>query len=380
MSHTDTNRYHRQTLLADWDQERLRESRVLVAGAGAIGNEVLKLLALMGVGRIVVVDFDMVELSNLSRCVLFGEADIGKSKAIVAAERVHALNPEVTITPIHGNLEFEVGLGIYHSMDVVIGCLDSLAARIALNRICRLVRVPWVNGGIGTTYGEVSLYGAEGVCFACRMGEEDWADYNRRYQCSGLKTVAPQSPTPTTAIPASLVGAFLVNEAVNLLQATNSNAKIGLQYGQRLWIQTAPYELSVQTHLEAPGCYAHEVWEPIEAMNLDTETATIKSLLAQTGISDAHVELGFDLLCGLQCIACGHYERILQPLAAVEEALTYCPLCKSETRRPIAIGSIDVASEYAEIPLRALGIPPHPILTVWKGGECRYLLLDKPFE
>src|SRR6185436_1639963 len=81
------DRYARHRLIEGWDQERLAAARVLVAGAGAIGNEVIKLLALLGVGNILIVDFDHIEISNLTRSMLFRDADIGKSKALVAAER-----------------------------------------------------------------------------------------------------------------------------------------------------------------------------------------------------------------------------------------------------------------------------------------------------
>ena len=81
------DRYARHRLIDGWDQERLRAARVMVAGAGAIGNEVIKLLALLGIGRLLIVDFDSVEISNLTRSPLFREADIGRSKAFIAAER-----------------------------------------------------------------------------------------------------------------------------------------------------------------------------------------------------------------------------------------------------------------------------------------------------
>src|SRR6516162_3801638 len=85
-SPNDADRYARHRLIPWWDQELLSLSKVLVVGAGALGNEVLKDLALLGVGHIMVVDFDVVELSNLSRSVLFSDSDIGRPKAQAAAE------------------------------------------------------------------------------------------------------------------------------------------------------------------------------------------------------------------------------------------------------------------------------------------------------
>src|SRR5512145_2087818 len=100
----DDDRYSRLRLIACWDQQKLRRASVLVVGAGALGNEVLKNLTLVGIGRIVVIDMDEIEDSNLTRSVLFRARDRGKSKAIAAAEACREINPDTTITPIHGNV------------------------------------------------------------------------------------------------------------------------------------------------------------------------------------------------------------------------------------------------------------------------------------
>ena len=94
-SHGD--RYHRQGLIAWWDQETVARARVLVVGAGALGNEILKTLALVGIGRVLVYDMDRVETSNLNRSVLYRAEDEGRPKAEVAAERMRDLNPDVRV-------------------------------------------------------------------------------------------------------------------------------------------------------------------------------------------------------------------------------------------------------------------------------------------
>src|SRR5262249_54144766 len=98
----DLDRYSRLRLISWWRQERLQAARVLVVGAGALGNEVLKNLALIGLGTIHVIDLDVVEPSNLSRSVLFRAEDGGRPKAEVAAARAHEMNPEVRILAIPG--------------------------------------------------------------------------------------------------------------------------------------------------------------------------------------------------------------------------------------------------------------------------------------
>src|SRR5436190_20571953 len=100
----DADRYSRLRLIQWWDQEKLRAAKVLVVGAGAIGNEVLKNLALLGIGHVWVIDFDCIEDSNLTRSVLFRQADRGQSKSRIAARAMQDINPDVQVHAIHGNV------------------------------------------------------------------------------------------------------------------------------------------------------------------------------------------------------------------------------------------------------------------------------------
>ena len=126
------------TLLSWFKKDKVKNARVLVVGAGALGNEVVKDLALFGVGHVYVVDFDCIELSNLTRSVMFREDDAYNHsyKAEIVAKRAMEINPQIKVIPIVGNLFSEVGFGLYRMVDVVIGCLDSRIARYQLNRLC----------------------------------------------------------------------------------------------------------------------------------------------------------------------------------------------------------------------------------------------------
>src|SRR5580698_5481111 len=129
-------RYHRQSLITWWDQSRLQDARVLVVGAGALGNEIVKNLVLVGVGTIVVVDMDTIENSNLSRCVFFRPEDEGRPKAKTLAERASELNPDVEIIPVVGDVRLAIGLASFAEVDVVIGGLDNREARLFVNQAC----------------------------------------------------------------------------------------------------------------------------------------------------------------------------------------------------------------------------------------------------
>ena len=133
-----------------FSQSQVSAAHVMVVGCGALGNEVLKNLVLMGVMHIVVVDFDIVEVGNLTRSVFFTKEDAEQRrlKVMVIAERLRQLNPVVEVIPVCGDIAYDVGLGLIRQMDVVISCVDSRWARFCINRYCMRAGIPWVDGGI----------------------------------------------------------------------------------------------------------------------------------------------------------------------------------------------------------------------------------------
>src|SRR5437763_2923670 len=122
---TDETFFDRQRLIPWWNQETIANAKIMVVGAGALGNETIKNLLLLGFRNLVICDFDHIETSNLSRTVLFGPEDIGKSKAVTAAERARrlCLSEDHHITAFQGDITSELGLGVFQAMDVVLGCL-----------------------------------------------------------------------------------------------------------------------------------------------------------------------------------------------------------------------------------------------------------------
>src|SRR5581483_9304515 len=127
------DRFARFRLINWWDQPLLARAKIVVIGAGAIGNEIVKNLALLGVGNVFVADLDLVENSNLSRSILFRASDCGRPKAQVAADRARDIYPEMRIQPFRGNVVYDLGLGIFRWADVIIGGLDNREARVAIN-------------------------------------------------------------------------------------------------------------------------------------------------------------------------------------------------------------------------------------------------------
>ena len=214
-------RFARLEAIEWWDQPLVARSRVLVVGAGALGNEVIKNLALLGVGEVVVVDMDRIESSNLSRSVLFREGDEGKAKAECAARAASRIFPGARVRPIVGNVLADVGLGFFRRADVVIGALDNREARVFVNSACARVGRPWIDGGIEVLRGIVRGFAPpRTACYECTMSQVDWDLLNKRRSCSLLaRRAAEQRGTPTTPTTASVIGALQAQEFIKHAQA-----------------------------------------------------------------------------------------------------------------------------------------------------------------
>src|ERR1051325_7390117 len=185
-------RFARLEAIEWWDQALLARSKILVIGAGALGNEVLKNLALLGIGNVVIADMDHVELSNLSRSVLFRESDENKPKAECAAAAARQIFPDIKIKALTGNVLADLGLGYVRWADIVIGALD--------NREARVFAPPAT------------------ACYECTMSSVDWDLINKRRSCSLLaRRALAQRGTPTTPTTASIIGAIQATEQIKYL-------------------------------------------------------------------------------------------------------------------------------------------------------------------
>ncbi|HUY01113.1 MAG TPA: HesA/MoeB/ThiF family protein [Candidatus Deferrimicrobium sp.] len=152
----ELERYSRQMLLKNWNQEKLLNSTVFIAGVGALGTIIALNLAMMGVGHLILCDFDTIELSNLARQVLFENKDIGKSKVVTAKEALERINPTIKITAINKQLE-TINHKIIEACDIVADGLDTFEARRWLNSVCITLNKPLVHGGMFGWMGNVQV-------------------------------------------------------------------------------------------------------------------------------------------------------------------------------------------------------------------------------
>ena len=186
-------RYSRQIMLTRVGyegQERLLESTALVIGLGGLGSPVALYLAAAGVGRLVLADFDHVDLSNLQRQIAHGTADVGRLKVDSAADAVRAINPETEVVTVSQALDVDTLDDFVREADVVLDCCDNFATRFAVNEACVRHRKPLVSGAAIRMEGQVTTFlpgRNDSPCYRCLYRDEnELAD-----RCTQLGVLAP---------------------------------------------------------------------------------------------------------------------------------------------------------------------------------------------
>ncbi|GAC1470173.1 MAG: hypothetical protein NVSMB9_15010 [Isosphaeraceae bacterium] len=359
----DEDRYARFRLIPWWRQERLSAARVLVVGAGALGNEVIKNLALLGVGTTYVIDLDTVEASNLSRSVLFRAGDGGRGKAEVAAQRAREINPEVVFLPIQGDVITDLGLGLFADVDVVIGCLDNREARLWVNRQCWKVGTPWVDSGIQEIQGVVKVFDprVSGTgCYECAMTARDYQLLNLRYSCPLLRREQIlEGKVPTAPTIASMMAALEVQEALKLIHGLAVVAGSAMVFNgvtNQFYTTRLPYR---------DDCLSHETYpEPTPLAFGNDATATALFAEARRTI-DGPLTLALerDLVVAIDCPRCGWHLDVSRPRTRVGLSEATCPNCREPGRADV-VNAVEESSPLAGRRLSALGVPPEDIVRV----------------
>ena len=357
----DDDRYASLRLIPWWRQERLAAARVLVVGAGALGNEVLKNLALVGVGTVAVIDLDTIEPGNLARSVLFRAEDGGKAKAEVAARRAAEINPGVRFAAIRGNVIEDMGLGAFADADVVIGCLDNREARLWVNRQCWKVGTPWVDAGIQEIQGVVKVFvPPDSACYECAMTARDYQLLNLRYSCPMLRRdEILEGKVPTAPTIASMMAALEVQEALKLIHG------LPVAAGSALVFNGVTNQFYATQLPRRDECLSHETYPeptPLPLSNAST-AAELFDLTRATLGGPLTLALDRDIITSIDCPKCGDRRDVHRPRSAVRQSEADCTRC-GEPGRPEVISTLDEDSPEARLPLAKLGVPPYDIVRV----------------
>lgn len=256
---TKKDKYNRQKGITWWDQSALKTSHVLVVGAGALGNEIVKNLTLVGVGNISIVDMDRIEHTNLARCVFFREGDEGKFKSEVLALAARNLNPDVETHAYTCSVQ-TLGDAFLAKFDLVIAGLDNREARIWLGAAIRRLGKFWIDGAIEGLMGKAQTFTPTGPCYACTMTSKEWEIVSKRKSCALLgKEEILAGHTPTNATTSSIIAGVQTQEAIKHLAGREDMSALKDKIWRFLGDQMDTFNSMVDSD---PECIYHD--DPVE--------------------------------------------------------------------------------------------------------------------
>lgn len=256
LGEADDARFDRSMRIEWLDLESVFRSRVLMIGAGALGNEVAKDLALSGFRNITVVDMDHVVGSNLNRCVFFDEEDVKarRAKAEAVCRGFRRLSPESRANAVVSRIE-ECGEAPFKENDIVLGCLDSINARVHVNSHSYHSGKPYIDGGMQGFIGKVMLsLPPDGACLQCGMNRTHSKVAETRFSCTGEDVVFHEPRVPAEITTTSVISAIMVREALKLVSGRRDMVLSNATYydGQRNVCEEIAIDLN-------PECPVHAI-------------------------------------------------------------------------------------------------------------------------
>lgn len=381
----DWNEVYRR--ISWWDIESVAKATVMVVGAGALGNEVLKNLALLNVGRILIVDFDRIEYSNLSRSVLFREDDalLKQPKSFIAAQRIREMNPNVKVMPINGDILLDVGLGIIRRMDVVIGCLDNRVARLYLNRHCFKLDKTWIDGALENMHGQLAVYRRDVACYECQLSELENQFIRQRLSCPDVAMRNSNvGKIPTTPISASVIGALQAQEALKVIFRNEKHTMLGKRF--EFEGMNNDFILYESAHWKE-DCLSHSlIDEVVEGPDLTCKMTLSQLLLwLEKRFPGQHpkVFLDYEIILGVVGKESQVEKELIfpQPHFSEEKARPYQTSPGEDLIITDSVRYLDGQFPAQEMTLQELGIPYLQILTIETDDGLHFVELtgDEPY-
>lgn len=352
------DRFARQRLIPGWDQGRLARSTVVVIGVGALGNEVAKNLALAGTGRLVLCDPDVVSVSNLSRTVLFSGDDTGRPKAIAAAEALRRLAPATAVEPRVGDLVSGVGLGELADADLVVGCVDTLRARVQLLGRCALVDAVLLDGGTDPSGAEIRLRAKpEEPCFGCTLSVHQRSVSDLPWSCA--EPLGDELPDASSITTTAVGAGWLCSAALGLIFGVVPAWRI-------LSIEVSAGRAETVVVTRDRECPLHRPLAGPVIASAASRESTVGEFLAGLG-DDDDPQVWNSFALPLTCRRCG-LEPVPGPVG--EELAPWdvrpCPRCGAMVRqsRSTRLRDADPALTLADV-----GVPPEEIIPVLSAGN-----------
>ncbi|HCP46407.1 MAG TPA: hypothetical protein DIU15_10210 [Deltaproteobacteria bacterium] len=381
LSYDSDDRFAIYKLMAHFREDVVRSGRIFCAGAGALGNEVLKNFALLGVGELWLADFDDIDRSNLAKSVLFRPTDVGRPKVEVAAERLALMDPELKLVPLSGDIRYDVGLGVYRRMDVLTSVVDSIDARVGFNRIAAALGKPWLDAGIGELSWRVACWSpTDGPCYECTMDDAMRYQQHLPYapSCAPMaEAIRDMQRQPTSPLAAAMSGAMLAQEALKLLHYERMDEpppELEMPFGQQFYFGGASPYLEAQIRRPLDDCPGHDYWGEVhEEPGFTASGTTLRELLERAAEllsvtpQQVSMRLGFDLVYELYCHSCSWRGEYFYPRRGLHLDLN-CRQCHNEAR-PDYKRALRVTERFADRSLADLGFPKLQIFLIYGGKD-----------
>lgn len=379
----EESRYDRQERVSWWSQSLLSSAKVVVVGAGALGNEVVKNLALIGIGNILVLDTDTIESSNLARCVFFRPGDEGQPKASVLARRARDLNPDIRIDGIVSDIR-SFGTGLAVRADVLVGALDNREARLYCNRLAARTGSAWIDGAIEALTGVARVFTPPEPCYECTLSDTDWEILAHRQSCRLLsRDDLLEGKVPTTATTSSVVAGVQAQEVVKLLHGAREGVR---PLSGAMFFDGANNDAYPLAYSYNPECMAHHRFNPCATLepgndgfcSVTAEQVARKAWPEMQGSEQVPelltVDFADDHVVGWNCTHCDQHEDDHRPAVLITWGDATCPTCKS-VRQPEFLTSLDVPGPFSGRTMTDLGVRHDEILAVRRGSDERFVWL-----
>jgi molybdopterin-synthase adenylyltransferase len=321
------DRFARHHLIAGFDQSVVSSLNVALIGAGAIGNEFLKNALLMGLGAVDVFDFDVAELSNLTRSVFLRESDIGINKAVAVVNRAQELYPDCQLTAKPGDIADTLSLSAVKRYDFIVCAVDNLAARLRINELALIVGANWINLAIDARHVVVEVFANRDLpnygnhaCYACGLPDSAFERLQARYSCGGLQRAALiEKKVPTTAITASTVAALGMSELLKFAHA-HGRDRSDLKRAQRWFFDTETFSSRHSTLSKSAQCSACGLIDQPMPIVRQMPSATNTWLLSDAIVVDC------------RCVNCQWQPEqsvwLGKRAKQVSDNITFCPHCQ----------------------------------------------------
>ncbi len=389
----DPERYSRLLAIEDYPAEKVVNSLVFVGGVGALGNELVKNLCLLGFRKIFIADLDRVEPSNLTRSVLFRPEDCGRPKVDALADRGREINAETTFYTHFGDVA-DIGLGVFRRADILFSDFDDLYPRYCINDVATHLGKVWIDAYLGLkpySGGVITLDGSnsEAPCYVCHTGYRTYREtYNFIQDREGCQVKerkrSEQGFLPTTPTTCSIVAGIQAQSGLEYLLRGNS--------AENHWLsKTFHIDLSrLQTHLERPvkrkNCPFHNASDVIrsarfrempefaaDSLTLSDLFSAARELFAIPSGHSVYLQPNRQLVAMEKCSACGAEFEVFKPVVELVRNRRkgngeHCPECGSPdvVYHPIhgVTTLFDEQFPFKNHPLKKLGIPHLDILSL----------------